>query len=63
MLDKLLSMSDAKIEIKQDPNPLRPSEVPRLLGDCSKFKKDTGWKPTIPFDTTLKDMLDYWRER
>lgn len=63
MLDKLLSMSNVKIQIKQDPSRLRPSDVPRLLGDCSKFKKDTGWEPTIPFDTTLKDMLDYWRER
>ncbi len=63
MLDRLLSMSDVKIEIKQDPKRLRPSDVPRLLGDCSKFKRDTGWETTIPFDTTLKDMLDYWRER
>jgi GDP-4-dehydro-6-deoxy-D-mannose reductase len=61
ILDMLLSLSDAKIEIKQDPSRLRPSDVPRLLGDCSKFKKDTGWKPTIPFETTLNDMLAYWR--
>jgi len=63
VLDKLLAMSDAKIEIKQDPSRLRPSDVPRLLGDCSKFKNDTGWQPKIPFETTLKDMLDYWRQR
>jgi GDP-4-dehydro-6-deoxy-D-mannose reductase len=63
MLDKLLSLSDVKIEIKQDPTRLRPSDVPRLLGDCGRFRKDTGWEPTIPFDATLKDMLDYWRER
>lgn len=63
MLDMLLSMTDAKIEIKQDPNRLRPSDVPRLLGDCSKFRKDTGWKPEIPFETTLRDTLDFWRKR
>jgi GDP-4-dehydro-6-deoxy-D-mannose reductase len=62
VLDKLLALSDAKIEIKQDPSRLRPSDVPRLLGDCSKFKKDTGWQPTIPFETTLNDMLAYWRQ-
>ncbi|UCG52137.1 MAG: GDP-mannose 4,6-dehydratase [Candidatus Latescibacterota bacterium] len=63
MLDKLISLADAKIKIQQDPARLRPSDVPRLLGDCSKFRKDTGWAPTIPFETTLKDMLDYWRQR
>ncbi|MEE9271492.1 MAG: GDP-mannose 4,6-dehydratase [Candidatus Krumholzibacteria bacterium] len=63
MLDMLLSMTDAKIEIKKDPNRLRPSDVPRLLGDCSKFRKDTGWKPEIPFETTLRDTLDFWRKR
>ena len=62
VLDKLLALSEAKIEVKQDPSRLRPSDVPRLLGDCSKFKKDTGWQPTIPFETTLNDMLAYWRQ-
>jgi GDP-4-dehydro-6-deoxy-D-mannose reductase len=42
---------------------MRPSDVQILLGDCSKFKKKTGWKPVIPYEKTLKDMLDYWRER
>lgn len=63
MLDKLLSMTTAKITVKQDPARLRPSDVPRLRGDCTKFKRDTGWAPEIPFDTTLSDMLDYWRDR
>jgi GDP-4-dehydro-6-deoxy-D-mannose reductase len=63
LLDRLLSMTDAEIEVKQDKARMRPSDVPRLHGDCSKFRKDTGWKPEIPFETTLKDMLDYWRNR
>jgi GDP-4-dehydro-6-deoxy-D-mannose reductase len=63
LLDRLLSLSDAEIAVKQDPARLRPSDVPRLLGDCSKFKRDTGWAPQIPFEQTLQDMLDYWRRR
>ncbi len=63
MLDRLLSMTTAEISVKQDPARLRPSDVPRLRGDCSKFKRDTGWEPEIPFETTLSDMLDYWRGR
>jgi GDP-4-dehydro-6-deoxy-D-mannose reductase len=63
ILDQLLAMSKAKIEVRQDPARLRPSDVPRLLGDCSKFRNATGWRPRIPFDKTLSDVLDYWRQR
>ena len=42
---------------------MRPSDVEILIGDSSKFRGDTGWEPEIPFDKTLKDIVDYWRER
>jgi GDP-4-dehydro-6-deoxy-D-mannose reductase len=61
VLDMLLGMTKVKIEVRQDPKRLRPSDVPVLLGDPSKFMKRTGWKPTIPFERTLADMLEYWR--
>ena len=63
MLDHLLGLSNVKIEVRQDPARLRPSDVPILLGDYSKFAKVTGWEPTIPFEQTLADMLEYWRGR
>ena len=63
VLDILLSHSDAEIEVRQDPARLRPSDVPLLLGDNSKFRAATGWEPEIPFEQTAKDLLDYWRER
>jgi GDP-4-dehydro-6-deoxy-D-mannose reductase len=63
VLDHLLSLTKQKIEVRQDPARLRPSDVPILLGDNSKFVKVTGWKPTIPFEKTLADMLEYWRAR
>jgi GDP-4-dehydro-6-deoxy-D-mannose reductase len=37
--------------------------VPILVGDNSKFRKETGWEPTIPFEQTLKDLLTFWREK
>lgn len=63
ILDMLLAHSKKEIEIKVDKSRLRPSDVPNLLGDCSRFKKDTGWKPEIPFDRTLEDIVEYWRNR
>jgi GDP-4-dehydro-6-deoxy-D-mannose reductase len=61
VLDLLLGMTKSKIEVREDRERLRPSDVPVLLGDNSKFVQATGWQPTIPFEQTLRDMLDHWR--
>ncbi|MEW6101509.1 MAG: GDP-mannose 4,6-dehydratase [Candidatus Omnitrophota bacterium] len=63
MLDKLLKMTDKKIKIKVDPALLRPSDVTLQIPCIDKFRKATGWKPEIPFEQTLEDLLDYWRRQ
>jgi GDP-4-dehydro-6-deoxy-D-mannose reductase len=63
VLDRLIELSGAKVDVQEDPSRLRPSDVPVLLGDNTKFRNATNWKPEIPYDKTLSDMLDYWRER
>jgi GDP-4-dehydro-6-deoxy-D-mannose reductase len=63
MLDLVLSFSTAEVKIEVDPARLRPSDVEILIGDSSKFRADTGWEPRIPFEQTVRDLLDYWREK
>jgi len=63
ILDKLLNMSKKKIKVIQDSKRLRPSDIPLLVGDFKKFIKQTDWKPEIPLEKTLKEILNYWRER
>lgn len=63
MLNKLLQLSRVQIEIQQDPGRMRPSDVEILLGDYEKFHRQTGWRPQIPFEQTLRDLLDYWRAK
>lgn len=63
LLDLILSMTEAEIEVRQDPTRMRPSDVMLLVADYSKFHRATGWKPEIPFEKTVRDLLDYWRER
>ncbi|MBI5199200.1 MAG: GDP-mannose 4,6-dehydratase [Nitrospirae bacterium] len=63
VLDILLSYSKIKVSIKEDPERMRPSDVPLLVCDSTKFRKKTGWKPEIPLEKTLEDLLNYWRER
>lgn len=62
VLDFLISKSKEKnIKVEKDVNRMRPSDVQILLGDCTKFKNQTGWEPKIPFEKTLEDTLNYWR--
>ena len=63
MLHLLLSMTEVKVEVRVDPTRLRPSDVKILWADATKFKEATGWEPTIPYEQTLRDTLDYWRKR
>lgn len=63
VLEILLSNTKIRVEIKPDASRMRPSDVMILLGDNTKFVKATGWKPEIPFEKTLLDLLNYWRER
>jgi GDP-4-dehydro-6-deoxy-D-mannose reductase len=56
-------MGSLEVRIETDPERMRPSDVPVLLGSAAKFERDTGWKPEIPFERTLSDLLEYWRDR
>jgi GDP-4-dehydro-6-deoxy-D-mannose reductase len=63
VLDGLLACSTASITVEVDPAKLRPSDTPRQQGDSSKLRAATGWEPAIPFEQSLKDLLDYERQR
>lgn len=63
VLDGLLALTDVAIEVRQDEARLRPSDVKILWADDRKFRAITNWRPEIPFATTLRDTLDFWRVR
>lgn len=64
-LNKLISYSTKKdeIEIVVDPERLRPIDADLQVPDCRKFKSHTGWEPTISFETTMYDLLEFWRDQ
>lgn len=65
MLRHLISCSPAgnRIRIEQDPTRLRPIDADLQVPDTRKFHEHTGWSPTISFETTMADLLSYWRQR
>jgi len=64
MLTFLISHSRVPgIEVRTDATRLRPSDVPVLRGSYEKIERAVGWRPRIPLEQTLTDLLDYWRQR
>ena len=64
MLDTLISYSSRDdITVEVDPERLRPIDADLQIPDTSKFRAHTGWEPEISFETTMRDLLDYWRTR
>lgn len=62
MLDRLLSLARVRLEVRSDPGRMRPSDMPCVRGDYTKFRQATGWEPIIPIEQSLSDLLNYWRQ-
>ncbi len=63
LVELLLACSRVRVEVRVDPERLRPSEVPVQVGDPSRLQAATGWQPRIPLEQTLRDLLADWRAR
>ncbi len=63
MLAILIKIAHCKIEHAVDPRLLRPSDVTLQIPDIAKFQAATDWRPEIPLEKTLADLLDYQRQR
>ena len=63
VVDLLLAVAGRQIKIQVETSRLRPFEESIIWGDNQKLIACTGWSPKIPLEQTLKDTLDYWRER
>ena len=62
-LDGLLGLTTVRPVVEVDPAMIRPLEMPVMYADCTRIEAATGWRAEIPFEQTLRDVLDDWRER
>jgi GDP-4-dehydro-6-deoxy-D-mannose reductase len=63
VLQDLLRSAGVAAEIRIDPARLRPSEIRSAIGDATLALRLLDWSPRIPWEQTLADILDDWRER
>lgn len=63
LLGLLLTLTRARIEVREDPDRVRKTEIPVLVGDAASFRAATGWRRKYELPETLRDTLAYWRRR
>ncbi|MDR2649366.1 MAG: GDP-mannose 4,6-dehydratase, partial [Clostridiales bacterium] len=63
VLDVICSKSTAAFNIARDPSRIRPSDTPAAEADISRLRRETGWTPEIRLETSITDVLEYWREK
>lgn len=63
LLDMLLAMSPARIEVERDPARARPADIARMVGDPTRAAAELGWRAAIPLERTLAAALDAQRAR
>jgi GDP-4-dehydro-6-deoxy-D-mannose reductase len=62
IVDALVTRARVPIRIEQDPSRFRPNDVPTLVGNAARLQAVTGWRPEIPFERMMDDLLDFWRK-
>lgn len=63
ILETLISFSAIPVTMRVDSQKIRKVDIPRLVGDNRKIRRETSWEPQIPLDWSLHDVLEYWRVR
>lgn len=63
ILQRLLEMVRGPVRIEEDPERVRAMDIPTKIGDPGRIRAAMGWAPTFDLQTTLRDLLDYWRAR
>jgi len=63
VLADLIALARVQITIEPDPARMRPSDIPRSVGDAGLARDLLGWEPHIPWQQTLADVLEDWKSR
>jgi GDP-4-dehydro-6-deoxy-D-mannose reductase len=62
VLDRLLTLSGVRCEVRQRRDLMRDAETTVLCADASKARRELGWQPGFTLEKTLADILAYWRQ-
>jgi GDP-4-dehydro-6-deoxy-D-mannose reductase len=55
-LRELIITAHVPVEVRDDPERMRPADVPLSVGDATKLREATGWEPDIAFAASIRDI-------
>jgi GDP-4-dehydro-6-deoxy-D-mannose reductase len=62
VVDMLVAATGTRVEVVRDEARMRPADIRTVIGDATRLASATGWRPTIPLEETLRDVLEAARE-
>jgi GDP-4-dehydro-6-deoxy-D-mannose reductase len=62
IVDRLLSLSGVRVELRQRAGLVRSTETTVVCGSAEKLRRETGWAAAFSLEQTLRDTLDHWRQ-
>ena len=62
VLDLLVDAAGVHVHVVRDEARLRPADIRTVAGDPERLRAATGWRPEIPLEQTLRDVVDAARE-
>ena len=60
---KMAGLLAVDIHMETDPALVRPNDNKVIIGSREKINKELGWKPEIPIDQSLADIIAYWQQK
>ncbi len=63
VLRTLISAAHVRVEVREVPELMRPSDTPLSVGDNAKLRAATGWQPRYSLAQTLRDVYAEARDR
>jgi GDP-4-dehydro-6-deoxy-D-mannose reductase len=61
VLDRLITLTGLRVEVRRRADLLRPTDARLLRVDPSLLRREVGWQPRFDLERTLADVLAYWR--
>lgn len=63
LIEALRGQATVPLRHEVDSSLLRGNEARELRGSCARLAAATGWAPQIPLSETVRDTLQWWRDR
>ncbi|MBP2134461.1 GDP-4-dehydro-6-deoxy-D-mannose reductase [Methanomicrobium sp. W14] len=63
IINILSEMYGTDVDVRQESSQIRPIDNPRIVGDFRKIHDETGWKPKVSFEDSLRSVYEYWDKR